>query len=225
IESTLAADFACALAEHLSRLRAPVADERITWIADYEPLYYFAQQHKVDYQALCTAARAALASAPVAGEAQKPVAWVNEDGDPISDAMKRARPDLYGKHYTRPLFAAPQASAEAFKDLVTHGVSLQRIAPADFLAAPAAGDATRDLIAKHAELMEASDHTYFELARTRQTGWMAWLCSHPVETHPDRKVLARGQGETPDEACREALADFNMRAALAAQPGAHKEQS
>lgn len=79
-----------------------------------------------------------------------------------------------------------------------------------------AGDAIRDLIAKHAELLESSDYVYFELARTRQTGWMAWLCSHPAETHPDRKVLARGQGETPDEACREALADFEMRAAISA---------
>lgn len=50
------------------------------------------------------------ASAPAAGEAQ-PVAWANENGDPISDALKQARPDLYGKHYTRPLvYAAPQAS-------------------------------------------------------------------------------------------------------------------
>ncbi|MBR8652135.1 hypothetical protein KDH83_02295, partial [Achromobacter sp. Marseille-Q0513] len=33
IESTLAADFACALAEHLSKLRAPVADERAAFAA------------------------------------------------------------------------------------------------------------------------------------------------------------------------------------------------
>lgn len=65
-------DFARALESALlSKLRAPVADERITWIADYEPLYYFAQQHKVDYNALCKSVRAALASAPVAGEALK----------------------------------------------------------------------------------------------------------------------------------------------------------
>ncbi|MDF8363320.1 MULTISPECIES: hypothetical protein [Achromobacter] len=70
----------------------------------------------------------------------------------------------------------------------------------------------RALIAKHAELLEGSDYAYFELARTRATGWMAWLCSHPAETHPDRKVLARGQGSTPDEACRLALADFDRRA-------------
>lgn len=33
--------------------------------------------------------------------------------------------------------AAPQASAEAFKDLVTHGISIQRIAPADIRDVPA----------------------------------------------------------------------------------------
>jgi len=51
--------------------------------------------------------RARLA-APQASEA---VAWTNDTGDiaPISDALKQARPDLYGKHYTRPLvYAAPQ---------------------------------------------------------------------------------------------------------------------
>lgn len=83
--------------------------------------------------------------------------------------------------------------------------------------APAAGDAIRDLIAKHTELQDRNDHTYFELARTRKTDWMAWLCTHPVETHPNRLVMARGQGSTPDEACRAALVDFDTRAALAAQ--------
>ncbi|CUJ50170.1 Uncharacterised protein [Achromobacter sp. 2789STDY5608633] len=80
-----------------------------------------------------------------------------------------------------------------------------------------APDSIRALIAKHTELMRSNDYGYFELARTRQTGWMAWLCSHPVETHPDRKILARGQGETPDDACREALADFERRSALREQ--------
>ncbi|MGY6272734.1 hypothetical protein ACXIUT_23895 [Achromobacter denitrificans] len=80
-----------------------------------------------------------------------------------------------------------------------------------------APDSIRALIAKHAELMRSNDYGYFELARTRQTGWMAWLCSHPVETQPDRKILARGQGETPDDACREALADFERRSALLEQ--------
>ncbi|MGB3432430.1 hypothetical protein [Achromobacter sp.] len=72
---------------------------------------------------------AALASAPVAGEAQ-PVAWANEDGDPISDALKQARLDLYGKNYTRPLvYAAPQAreaahSLDAAADLLKLAAAL-----------------------------------------------------------------------------------------------------
>ncbi|MFY4037918.1 hypothetical protein ACOTJL_19410 [Achromobacter xylosoxidans] len=107
-------------------------------------------------------------------------------------------------------FALVAADPSRVAEIATAAIAAMR-------PAPAAGDAIRDLIAKHAELLDKSDHTYFELARTRQTGWMAWLCSHPAETHPDRKVLARGQGETPDEACREALDDFEMRAAIAAQ--------
>lgn len=72
-------------------------------------------------------------------------------------------------------------------------------------------DPIRALIAKHAELLKFSDYTYFELARTRRTEWMAWLCSDHVETNPDRKVIAKGQGQTPDEACRAALDDYLER--------------
>ncbi|MGX9694449.1 hypothetical protein ACTJNK_29200 [Achromobacter anxifer] len=111
----------------LSKLRAPVADERAAFEihqrgTGLNELYL--ERHAVSGQYMWTAtkeawdtwqARAAMASAPVAGEAQ-PVAWANEDGDPISDALKQARPDLYGKHYTRPLvYAAPQAG-EAVRD-------------------------------------------------------------------------------------------------------------
>ncbi|WP_028354794.1 hypothetical protein [Bordetella petrii] len=47
-------------------------------------------------------APAAEDSAKGAGDV---VAWTNDAGDiePISDAVKQARPDLYAKHYTRPL--------------------------------------------------------------------------------------------------------------------------
>ncbi|WAI83235.1 MULTISPECIES: hypothetical protein [Achromobacter] len=89
--------------------------------------------------------------------------------------------------------------------------------------AKGAGDAIRELIGKHAELLEQNDYAYFELARTRMTGWMAWICSHPVDTHPDRKVQARGQGSTPDEACRAALADLETRAALSPTPSVVKQ--
>lgn len=139
------------------------------------------------------AAPGAPASPVSTVEQEQPAAWMEPGIDiPVTNEYRNKTPLRQAKY----------------------SVPLYRHAP---VAAPAAGDAIRDLIGKHAELREQNDYAYFELARTRQTGWMAWLCSHPVETHPDRKVLARGQGETPDEACREALDDFEMRTAIAAQ--------
>lgn len=79
-----------------------------------------------------------------------------------------------------------------------------------------AQDAVRALIATHAEILEDNAYAYFELAYTRQTGWMAWITDKPLYgapvVNPDRKVLAKGQGDTPDEACADA--------ARAAQGGA-----
>ncbi|UWX68864.1 hypothetical protein [Burkholderia gladioli] len=71
-----------------------------------------------------------------------------------------------------------------------------------------APDPIAALIARHAEELERNDYAYFELAYTRQTGWMAWITDKPLQgpvLNPDRKVLARGQGGTPAEACRDAL--------------------
>ncbi|KQR62624.1 hypothetical protein [Acidovorax sp. Leaf160] len=72
-----------------------------------------------------------------------------------------------------------------------------------------APDAIRALIARHAEELEGNESAYFELAYHRATGWMAWitdkpLCMPPVIS-PNRKVLLSGQGDTPDEACRDAM--------------------
>lgn len=66
-------------------------------------------------------------------------------------------------------------------------------------------DGITALINAHAELLESNPYCYFELAYTRQTEWMAWLCSKPAEDDPDRKILACGQGNTPNEACMQAL--------------------
>lgn len=122
---------------------------------------------------------AAPQASTVAGEAQKPVAWM------LIGRLKNSEPKftlsdpagIYESVYA-PLYAAPQASAEyerghadgwaagwdqaikqpqadkdgaeqALKDLVTHGVSVQRIAPADFMAdrQPRAGDGkTREAV-------------------------------------------------------------------------------
>lgn len=77
----------------------------------------------------------------------------------------------------------------------------------------AARDVIRDLLARHATLIEeGNEHAYFELAYTRQTGWMAWITDRPARGEPgtaeyarSRKVVARGQGDTPDEACADAI--------------------
>lgn len=73
-------------------------------------------------------------------------------------------------------------------------------------------DAIRALIAQHSKELEHNHYAYFELAYTRQTGWMAWITDHPRSmpptevVKPDRKVLASGQGDTPEAACAAALA-------------------
>ena len=73
-----------------------------------------------------------------------------------------------------------------------------------------ARDAIRELIAKHSEELEHNAYAYFELAYTRRTGWMAWITDKPLNggpvINPDRKVLCKGQGDTPEEACSAAIA-------------------
>lgn len=75
-------------------------------------------------------------------------------------------------------------------------------------------DPIRQLIALHADELEGNDYAYFELARHRRTDWMAWICTNVIDSDPNRKVLAQGQGATPDEACAAAIADYRARAAL-----------
>ena len=73
-----------------------------------------------------------------------------------------------------------------------------------------ARDAIRELIAKHSEELEHNAYAYFELAYTRRTGWMAWITDKPLNggpvINPDRTVLCKGQGDTPEEACSAAIA-------------------
>ena len=61
------------------------------------------------------------------------------------------------------------------------------------------------LIKIHTELLKENPFCYFELAYTRRTNWMAWICSNMREDDPDRKVIACGQGSTPEKAAVEAL--------------------
>jgi len=72
-------------------------------------------------------------------------------------------------------------------------------------------EAIRALIAQHSKELEHNHYAYFELAYTRRTGWMVWITDKPafresVLVNPDRKVLASGQGDTPEAACAAALA-------------------
>jgi hypothetical protein len=69
-------------------------------------------------------------------------------------------------------------------------------------------DPIRALIDAHAQIEKENPYAYFELAYSRQTGWMAWITDKPLGVtiaNPDRKVLATGQGETPEAACTAAL--------------------
>lgn len=60
----------------------------------------------------------------------------------------------------------------------------------------------------HQEMLKENAYCYFELAYTRYTEWMVWICSNAREQDPNRKVLLKGQGSTPDEACLDALVAY-----------------
>jgi len=66
------------------------------------------------------------------------------------------------------------------------------------------------VMAIHSEMLESNPYCYFELAYTRTTEWMVFVCSNSREVDPGRKVLLCGQGFTPEEACVDALNNFNQ---------------
>lgn len=80
-------------------------------------------------------------------------------------------------------------------------------------AEPSPADPIRGLLQAHEDLIEQGEnYAYFELAYTRRTGWMAWLTDRPASGEPgtaeyakSRKVIARGQGDSAEEACQDAL--------------------
>lgn len=117
--------------------------------------------------------------------AQEPVARLVIDGDETSLGFTRAGARLPEGSYDLSV-SCPAPSESAAKD-----------------------DPIRALIAHHESLLDQSEYTYFELAYTRQTGWMAFITDKPLAytvVNPDRKVLAQGQGDSADEACRAAMA-------------------
>jgi hypothetical protein len=63
------------------------------------------------------------------------------------------------------------------------------------------------------DLINKYPFLYVELARVRVTDWMAWICSHNQDTHPDRTVLVKGQGTTAEEACAKALTMYSDKLA------------
>lgn len=104
--------------------------------------------------------------------------------------------------YTQLLEAAEELrhGLELAQALETHGAGSDITSPIE------------GLIEMHGVLLEHNPHAYFELAYTHTTGWMAWVCDKPATGTPgtegygsNRKVLASGQGSTPEEACDNAI--------------------
>lgn len=73
------------------------------------------------------------------------------------------------------------------------------------------------VMAIHAELLEENPYCYFELAYTRYTDWMAWICTNSRDHDPSRKVLLCGQGSTAEEACADGLAKYEAEQADASE--------
>ena len=107
-----------------------------------------------------------------------------------------------------------------FGSVMALGAMLKLMAKARHFVAPvarqdaisAAKDPIRELIALHAQELDQNDYAYFELARTRRTEWMAWICTNLIDNDLSLKILATGQGSTPEEACSNAIIDYAERA-------------
>lgn len=67
------------------------------------------------------------------------------------------------------------------------------------------------LLEIYESIREVNPYAYFELACTRQTDWMAWICSNMREEDPNREIIAKGQGSTPEEACENALKSIDPK--------------
>ena len=66
------------------------------------------------------------------------------------------------------------------------------------------------VMAIHTDMLQTNHYCYFELAYTRYTDWMVWICSNAREQDPNRKVLLQGHGPTPEEACADALSRYEQ---------------
>lgn len=71
-------------------------------------------------------------------------------------------------------------------------------------------EALPQIMAIHAEELKTNPYCYFELAYTRATGWMVWVCDKcpdpdTMQPYQGRKIITNGQGATPEEAAKNAL--------------------
>ena len=64
----------------------------------------------------------------------------------------------------------------------------------------------------HQDMLQENSYCYFELAYTRTTDWMVWICSKAREQDPNRKILLNGQGSTAEDACQNALDNYAAKA-------------
>lgn len=153
------------------------------------------------------AALAATSPAPqVAPTAAQPVAYhlVNPEG--LAEATERSAIMAWVR-----LTGTYKTTLESLLGYEQQGWRVVAAAPTTPQApalVPLTDDPIRALLEKHRALLDDSEYTYFELAYTRQTGFMAWLTDKPlasVVVNPDRKVIVSGQGDTADAACADAL--------------------
>ena len=186
--------------------------------------------------------RAALAAAPAHPAEGVPVQAVLDGGTPgpwrvrkrtndageVLDCFVTA-PDCQGRAYDAHILGDDYDRIElklADAELIVAAVNAYRAIAATQPAAQGVErqkiDPLRQMLAQHAAHLEQNAHAYFELAYTRQTGWMVWITDKPLcspVVNPDRKVLASGQGDTPEAACAVALATQAKQVATQAKQG------
>lgn len=155
----------------------------------------------IDASDLKTILNDAKRDAAGASEGQEPVAWMRQYMS-YPDSPEDAPGFMVTTFHQNAAFASkcPEENTPVYLHPSAEIAALrERIAGME-------KEAIRSLIARHAEELEQNDYAYFELAYTRRTGWMAWICSNHRDDDPNRKVIACGQGDTPDEACDAAIA-------------------
>jgi hypothetical protein len=132
----------------------------------------------------------------------------NGDGDChyplIEDAIEYAERNIASK---QPPATAPDQTPTLCLEpaVIQHWQEFNNLSPEEL---ETAANPLQRLFDTHTGLLEENPYAYCEVAYTKQTGWMAWLTDKSLAftvVNPDRKILAQGQGNTPDEAALAAL--------------------